>query len=424
MENKYYKRYIEEEIENALQYSGCVMVRGPKFCGKTTTCLRYAKSSIKLNTSEIIDITKINPKWALKGEIPHLIDEWQKVPSLQDYIKDDLDNEYIFGKYILTGSSTPSDKTQINHSGAGRIAKLDMRTLSLFESEESKGTISLKELFSNPSVDIFDANKSFSIENIAYYMCRGGWPLIRKITNEDQALEATKSYFKNIFDLEENNNDSYRNLDSRILYALTLSYSRNVSTECTNKTLLDDTKAILGREKFDEDTFLKYLDALKDLFIIKDIQSWRPSFRSKTMIRSSSTRHFIDTSIAVASLKMTPLSLLKDLNTFGLLFEDFVIKELSIYVGSNGEIRHYRDDSDLEVDAIVLLNNGEYGAFEIKLGGEERIKEGIASLKRFKEKIKTKSNEMLPKVMGVITAFGPSYKEDDIFIIPINLLRD
>jgi hypothetical protein len=420
---KYFNRLIESKIESKLKSSGAVLVAGPKFCGKTTTCMLYQKSFVKLNTQQTIELAKLNPKGILSGEKPRLIDEWQSVPDIWNQIKDELDFQYAFGQYILTGSSTPADKTQIHHSGAGRIVPLKMRTLSLYESEESKGIVSIHELFDNPEAEYFDINDDFAISDTAYLLCRGGWPISVQ-EDKDLGLEITRNYYDSLFVFENSENEKFRNKKTEVFKMILKSYARNISTEAPNTTLIEDIKANNARS-MDTRTFDEYMDALKDLYIVENISAWNPNIRSKTAIRTSDTRHFVDTSIACRALNISPNDLLNDLNSFGLFFEDFAVRDLSIYATTfDGEIRHYRDNSGLECDAVLHLPNGDWAAIEIKLGGDKLIEEGAASLNRLKTKLAEKSNEKSPSFMMIVTAFGPLYRRPDgIYVVPINCLR-
>ncbi|MBE7083780.1 MAG: ATP-binding protein [Clostridiales bacterium] len=420
---KYYPRLIESKIESKLKSSGAVLVAGPKFCGKTTTCMNYQKSFIKLNTRQTIDLAKINPKGVLIGEKPRLIDEWQTVPDIWNQVKDALDFEYAFGQFILTGSSTPADKTQIHHSGAGRIVPLKMRPMSLYESEESKGIVSISELFNNSSLEFFDINNDFQLADAAYLLCRGGWPISVQ-DDRDLGLEITRNYYDSLFVFENSENERFRNKKPEVFKMILRSYARNISTEAPYTTIIEDIKSSNSRT-MDSKTFDDYMDALKDLFIIEDLLAWNPNIRSKTSIRTSPTRHFVDTSIACRALNISPNDLLNDLKSFGYFFEDFAVRDLSIYASTiDGEINHYRDNTGLECDAILRLPSNKWAAIEIKLGGEKLIQEGADSLNRLKEKLLNKSDETTPAFMMILTACGPLYKRPDgIYVVPINCLR-
>lgn len=419
----YYKRLIEKDIELKLRTSGAVVVAGPKFCGKTTTCMLYQKSFVKLNTKQTITMAHMNPKWALEGEKPRLIDEWQKAPDLWNQIKDDLDFDYQFGKFILTGSSTPADKTEVHHSGAGRIAPVKMRPMSLWESQESKGTVSLIELFDEKSDYPWDLNSEISLEDIAFLICRGGWPISVRAP-KDIAVEITKNYYNGLFVFEYCENERFRNKKPEVLKMILKSYARHISTEAAISTIIADVRQSNERT-MDPKTFDDYMEALKDLYVIEDLPAWNPNIRSKTIIRSTPTRHFIDTSIACRALGVSPNDLMNDLESFGLFFEDFAVRDLSIYANAiGGTVTHYRDNTGLECDAVVHLEDGRWGAIEIKLGGDELIEHGAQSLKNLRDKITSISEERAPSFLMVLTAVGGAYRrEDGVYVAPINLLK-
>lgn len=419
----YYKRLIEKDIELKLRTSGAVVVAGPKFCGKTTTCMLYQKSFVKLNTKQTITMARMNPKWALEGEKPRLIDEWQKAPDLWNQIKDDLDFDYQFGKFILTGSSTPADKTEVHHSGAGRIAPVKMRPMSLWESQESKGTVSLIELFDEKSDYPWDLNSEISLEDIAFLICRGGWPISVRAP-KDIAVEITKNYYNGLFVFEDCENERFRNKKPEVLKMILKSYARHISTEAAISTIIADVRQSNERT-MDPKTFDDYMEALKDLYVIEDLLAWNPNIRSKTIIRSTPTRHFIDTSIACRALGVSPNDLMNDLESFGLFFEDFAVRDLSIYANAiGGTVTHYRDNTGLECDAVVHLEDGRWGAIEIKLGGDELIEHGAQSLKNLRDKITSISEERTPSFLMVLTAVGSAYRrEDGVYVAPINLLK-
>lgn len=419
----YYKRLIEKDIELKLRTSGAVVVAGPKFCGKTTTCMLYQKSFVKLNTKQTITMARMNPKWALEGEKPRLIDEWQKAPDLWNQIKDDLDFDYQFGKFILTGSSTPADKTEVHHSGAGRIAPVKMRPMSLWESQESKGTVSLIELFDEKSEYPWDLNSEISLEDIAFLICRGGWPISVRAP-KDIAVEITKNYYNGLFVFEYCENERFRNKKPEVLKMILKSYARHISTEAAISTIIADVRQSNERT-MDPKTFDDYMEALKDLYVIEDLPAWNPNIRSKTIIRSTPTRHFIDTSIACRALGVSPNDLMNDLESFGLFFEDFAVRDLSIYANAiGGTVTHYRDNTGLECDAVVHLEDGSWGAIEIKLGGDELIEHGAQSLKNLRDKITSISEERAPSFLMVLTAVGGAYRrEDGVYVAPINLLK-
>lgn len=419
----YYKRLIEKEIERKLQSSGAVLVAGPKFCGKTTTCMKYQKSFVKLNTKQAIAMARMNPRGVLDGETPRLIDEWQKAPDIWNQVKDDLDFHYEFGKYILTGSSTPADKTEVHHSGAGRITPVRMRPMSLWESKDSKGTVSLAELFKGGKPIPWDLNPDFSLSDVAHLICRGGWP-ISVLAPKEIAIEITKNYYNGLFVFEDCENERFRNKNPEIMKMIVRSYARHISTEAAVSTIIADVRQSNERT-MDTKTYDDYNEALNDIFIIEDMPAWNPNIRSKTSIRSTPTRHFVDTSIACRALGAGPEDLLHDLESFGFFFEDMAVRDLRIYSDVlGGEVRHYRDNAGLECDAVIHLENGSWGAVEIKLGGDDLIEAGASSLKLLKAKIEEKSNEKSPSFLMVLTAVGGAYqREDGVFVVPINLLK-
>lgn len=422
-DNMYYKRLLEETIALKLKSSGAILVAGPKFCGKTTTCMLYQKSFVKLNTKQAIAMARMDPKGVLSGENPRLIDEWQKAPDIWNQVKDDLDFNYEFGKFILTGSSTPVDKTEIHHSGAGRIAPLKMRPMTLWESKESKGTVSLKDLFEGGEHFPWDMNSDFTLNDVAFLLCRGGWP-IAVLAPKEIALEITKNYYNGLFVFEDSENERFRNKKPEVLRMILRSYARNISTEAAVSTIISDIKQSNERT-MDPKTYDDYMEALKDLYIIEDMEAWNPNIRSKTSIRSTPTRHFVDTSIACRSLGVSPNDLLNDIESFGLFFEDFAVRDLSVYAGClGGVVKHYRDNAGLECDAVVHLEDGRWGGIEIKLGGDDLINAGAESLKTLRNKIVEKSDEKAPSFLLVLTAVGGAYRRDDgVFVAPINLLR-
>ncbi len=406
-----------------MRTSGAVLIAGPRFCGKTTTSMRYQKSFITLNTKQSISIARMDPKGVLRGEKPRLIDEWQKAPDVWNQIKDDLDSDYQFGKYILTGSSTPVDKTEVHHSGVGRITPIRMRPMTLWESKESLGLVSLEDLFNGGDNFQCQVNRDFTLDDLAFLLCRGGWPISVQ-ASRDIAVEVTKNYYNGLFFFEDCENERFRNKKPEVFRMIMKSYARNISTEATISTIISDVRQNNERS-MDARTFDEYMEALKDLFIIDDLSSWNPNIRSKTSIRTTPTRHFVDPSIGCAALGMTPDGLKRDLESFGFLFEDMAVRDLSVYANYlRGSVMHYRDNSGLECDAVVHLDDGRWGAVEIKLGGEENIEKGAESLKKLRSKVAEMSDEKLPSFLLVLTAVGASYRRSDgVFVAPINLLK-
>ncbi len=429
-DDQYIPRLAEKELALALHSSGCVLVQGPKFAGKSYLCDRLASSKVALKTNKDIALYSSNPALALLGEKPHLIDEWQKVPEIWNLIRDDLDKQYVFGKYMLTGSTTPANKDKIQHSGAGRIATLTMRPMSLFESGESNGLFSLRQLFESG----FDTSKTESeysnpvnLADIAFCLCRGGWPISVKAERE-YAINVTKNYYNGLFRIE-NESDEFAsflgNADIELLIMILKEYARNISSEAKCSRMMQDIKASGLRAALSEDTFKKYKKMLQDLFLIYEMPSMNFALRSSVVTRVSPTHHFYDTSIATSCLGIKPSDLLFDLHSFGFFFEDMAIRDLSIYASSLGaSLKHYRDSAGREVDAIIELENGDYGAIEIKIASENNIDKGIKSLLSFRQ-VALDAGKNPPKFMLVLTSHGASYvSKEGIYIIPINRLRD
>ncbi|MGM9970872.1 MAG: ATP-binding protein [Anaeroplasmataceae bacterium] len=418
----YLTRYIEKEIKDSLETSGVVVVAGPKFCGKTTTSTLFANSAYSLNTKKKIELVQAQPEEILKGDTPRLIDEWQNVPDLWNCARAEVDTRNNkFGQFIFTGSSTPADMDEIYHTGSGRIVTVGMYPMCLSETNESKKIVSLSKLFKE-KMNLFFINDNYRLSDTAFYICRGGWPLSLN-DDKEKSLKITDNYCSTLFNFENNKNKKFRNKKPDIFKMLIRSYARNVSTEARRKTIISDINGHDDRN-LDPDTFDSYLKALEDLYIIKDIEAWNPNFRSKTSIVTTPTRHFIDTSIAANALGMSPYDLINDPNTFGMFFEDFVVKELRVYASVlGGELRHYRDGNGLECDVVLHLKNGDYALIEVKLGGEDLINEGISNLRSLENKI-IDSKQHLPKFKMIITAAGDAYIKDEIYIVPINLLTD
>lgn len=417
----YLKRYAEAEIERALASSGAVLIAGPKFCGKTTTAMQFAKSAISLNTAASIGLAKMEPGNMLQGDVPRVIDEWQTVPDIWNEVRAKVDQVGKFGQFILTGSSTPADKTQIHHSGAGRITTVKMLPMSLSESQDSKKTVSLTELFTNQNAKVFDMNEGHQLSDTAFFVCRGGWPLSLN-SNRKVALDVTKNYYKGLFNFEYSENEKFRNKKPEILQMVLRSYARNISTEASIQTIIADVTAS-NRRTMSANTFEDYMDALRDLFIIEDIEAWNPNLRSKTVVRTTPTRHFVDPSIACAALKISPAMLMRDLNSFGLLFEDMVVRDLKAYVSTlGGSVMHYRDSRGLECDAVVVLDDGRWALVEVKLGGDDLVNEGASHLLKMQRDIAEGNG---PEFMMVVTATGPAYRRPDgVLVVPLNCLTE
>lgn len=417
----YYKRLIENLIKEKLTYSGAILITGPKYCGKTTTSELFAKSSVKLITEQDIELAKISDTFLFNGERPRLIDEWQIIPDIWNKVRNIVDENNDTGLFLLTGSSTPADKTKIYHSGAGRITTLRMKSLTLTETLENKCIISLKKIFESIDNNTYFENKDYRIDDTAFYICRGGWPK-SLVTDKSTALKITKDYYEGLFEFENTSNGKFRNKKKKTFQMILKSYARNISTEASYNTIIDDISSN-ENHKLDIKTFNEYIEALEDIYLIEDIEAWNTNLRSKTAIRTTNTRHFYDTSIACQALNITPNDLINDVKTFGFFFEDFAVKELSVYASLlNGKIMHYRDANGLECDAIIHLDNGNWGMIEIKLGGTNAIEYAAQSLNNLDKRIDyTKFKK--PSFKMILTAFGPTYiRKDGIIVTSINCL--
>ncbi len=412
MEN-YKNRIVDEMLEKKLKGKGAVLIQGPKWCGKTTTAEQISKSILYMSKSdekeENLTVAEINPSLLLQGETPRLIDEWQIAPKLWDAIRYEIDHRNAEGQFILTGSSVPAKMDDVTHSGTGRFAWLLMRPMSLYESGESNGQVSLKDLFDGTKK--IEGINDLGLEKIAFLICRGGWP--RAIFMEDEiALEQAYDYYDAVVNRDVSEADGISRNPERVKN-LMRSYSRNMGTQASNETLRSDMIAN-DSSSLDVDTVLSYVNALKKIFVVEESPAWNPNLRSKTAIRTSDTRYFIDPSIAVASLGIGPNDLINDLNTFGLLFETLCIRDLRVYAESiKGKVYHYRDASELECDAVIHLRDGSYGLVEIKLGGDSLINEGAETLKKVESRIDVTKMKN-PSFLLVLTAIGKyAYERED-----------
>lgn len=422
--NDYKKRIADEMLQRKLKGKGAVLIEGPKWCGKTTTAEQVAKSVLYMANPESmgqnLTLADINPGILLKGEIPRLIDEWQIAPKLWDAVRFEVDHRKDEGQFILTGSAVPADKNLITHTGTGRFSFLLMRPMTLFESLESTGTVSLKDLFDSKDVS---GTNNLSLDNIAYVCCRGGWP--RSISMEKEiALDQAFDYYDAVVNSDISKVDGVSRKPTRVKN-LMRSYARNVGSQVSNEALKED---MINNDSFslDTDTVFSYINALKKIFVIDEVPAWNPNLRSKTAIRTSDTRYFIDPSIATAALGLGPNDLINDLNTFGFIFENLCVRDLRVYAESiNGNLYHYRDSSSLECDAVIHLRNGSYGLVEIKLGGDKLVEEGADNLIKLKNKLDT-SKMKNPSFLMVVTATGDyAYKRsDEIYVVPIGCLKN
>ena len=424
MVKTYKKRIADSLLLRKLAGKGAVLIEGAKWCGKTTTAEQIAKSVKYMTETGMVEqnvqLARLNPKLLLKGDIPRLIDEWQVAPQLWDSVRFESDHGPL-GQFILTGSSVPPDMSKVIHSGTGRIGWLKMRPMSLWESHESSGEVSLAELFTTPGQ--VGAINSVDIEQLAFLICRGGWPLAIDMEREialDQAFDYVESVEKrDISKVDGVERDAAR------VHRLLRSLARNQGSQASFGTIKADLTANEA-DTLSEDTIASYCKALKEIFVVEDSEAWNPNLRSKTAIRTSDTRYFTDPSIATAALGIGPDDLINDLNTFGLLLETMAVRDLRVYAEAlNGKVYHYRDKNGLECDAVVHLRDGRYGLVEIKLGGDKLINEGVETLKTLASKIdSTKMKE--PSFMMVLTGVGTyAYKrEDGVYVVPITCLKD
>ena len=421
---EYTPRIADRILSRKLQGKGAVLIEGAKWCGKTTTAAQQARSIIYIQdpakVKQNIEMADINPQMLLQGETPRLIDEWQIAPKLWDAVRFEVDNRDSFGQFIMTGSAVPPDFKDIHHSGTGRIARMLMRPMSLWESRESSGEVSLSELFKG-KISIGGAS-SHDINKIAYLICRGGWPKIMEC-EEDIALEQAIDYFDAVVNLDMSRADGIaHNVDK--ISRFMRSYSRAIGSQAKIPTMTADL--VPNDSTLSDVTVAGYINTLKKIFVIEDAPAWNPNLRSKTAIRTSDTRYLTDPSIAAAALGLGPDDLLNDLETMGLLFENLVVRDLRVYAEAiDGKVYHYRDKNNLECDAVVHLRNGSYGLIEIKLGGDKRIEEGAKTLAEF-DKILDTSKMKSPSFKMIITGIGDyAYqRKDGILIVPIGCLKD
>ena len=421
---EYKKRIADELIKKKLRGKGAVLVEGPKWCGKTTTSEELSKSVLYMSKPDSLKqnmmLADINPSLLLVGEVPRLIDEWQIAPKLWDAVRYEVDHRNEEGQFILTGSAVPANSDAIQHTGTGRFAWVLMRPMSLFESGESNGSVKMSDLFNTP--EKIAATNSLNLQKISFLVCRGGWPRATFL-EDDVALEQAYDYYDAIVNQDISRVDGIKR-DVERVKTLMRSYARNQGAQVSNSMLKADMQAN-DVDSLDEDTVMSYVNALKKIFVIEDMPAWNPNLRSKTAIRTSDTRYYIDPSIAVAALGLGPNDLISDLETFGLLFETMCVRDLRVYADAlGGSVYHYRDKTGLECDAVIHLRNGSYGLVEIKLGGEEAIEHGVITLKALERKINTDKMKF-PSFLMVLTAVGDyAYRrEDGIYVVPVGCLR-
>lgn len=422
--DKYLKRICDNILQKKLNSKGAVLIEGAKWCGKTTTASMQANSILYMQDPDKInqnlELAEIKPSKLLEGITPRLIDEWHIAPNLWDAVRFEVDKRDAFAQFILTGSSVPIDSSKIFHSGTGRIARLLMRPMSLYESLDSNGSVSLNDIFNNQEID---GKNYLEINDIAYLICRGGWPKAIGAP-KNIAIRQSYDYYDAIVNTDISKVDNI-NKNSYRVSKLMRSLARATATQTTYTSIVNDIKSN-ENDNISDETIKKYVNALKKIFVIENSEAWNPNLRSKTAIRTSDTWYFVDPSIATASLAANENDLINDLRLMGLLFENLCIRDLRIYVDAlDGKLYHYRDKSGLECDAVLHLRDGNYGLIEIKLGGETLINNGIDTLNKLEKNIdNTKMNK--PSFKMIITAIGSyAYKrKDGIYIVPIGCLKD
>ncbi len=422
---KYRKRIADEILARKLEGKGAVLIEGPKWCGKTTTAEQIAASILYMDEPEKkeqnITMSELNPKRLLKGAAPRLIDEWQIAPKLWDAIRFEVDHRGELGQFVLTGSAVPADTKEITHSGTGRFTRLTMRPMSLYESGDSTGEVSLKDLFDGAAE--IDGASELDIDRLAFLVCRGGWPQAVDMRDEI-ALDQAMDYYDAVVRSDINRADGVQK-NSEKVHRLMRSYARNQGSQIPNTVLAQDVSAN-DEVSMSDETVAAYVSALRKIFVVEDMPAWNPNLRFRTAIRSSNTRYYIDPSIAAAALGIGPNDLVNDLKTFGFLFETLCIRDLRVFADSlNGEVYHYRDRDGQECDAVAHLRNGKYGLIEIKLGGDRLIEEGAKSLKAMEAKIDTDKMNA-PSFLMVLTGTGDyAYRrQDGVYVVPIGCLKN
>ena len=422
---QYKPRVIDKILERKLRGKGAVLIEGAKWCGKTTTGEQAANSVLYMadadSLKQNLTIAEISPSKLLEGATPRLIDEWQIAPQLWDAVRFEVDHRDEMGQFILTGSAVPTNTDKIVHTGTGRFSWLKMRTMSLYESNESSGEVSLESLF-NHNDDVF-GNSSMDIDKLTYLICRGGWPKAIDL-DKDIALDQAFDYFDAVINTDISRVDEVSRNSER-MKRIMRSLSRHQGSQVSNQVIKDDVYAN-DSANIDTDTIFSYVNALKKIFVVEDMPAWNPNLRSKTAIRTSDTRYFSDPSIASAAMGIGPNDLVSDLNTLGLYFETLCVRDLRVYSEAiDGQVYHYRDGNGLECDAVVHLRNGNYGLIEIKLGGDRLIDEGAANLIKLSNKIDTTKMKKPSFLMVLVGVNKYAYKrQDGVLIVPIDCLKN
>lgn len=418
----YYKRIADQVLQDRLDANGAVLIQGAKWCGKTITALQIAKSSLFMQDPQTreqnLRLADIDPMFLLEGDIPRLLDEWQLAPKLWDAVRFAVDQRNDFGQFILTGSAVPFADMSTSHSGTGRIARMTMRPMSLFESEDSNAQVSLRDLFQKAQIR---AKAELSLTDIAFLICRGGWPSAIN-RSEKIALRQAIDYLEGVIESDISRADGVSRNPMRVRMLLR-SYARMIGTQASITSIREDMVSN-DRDSLDKDTISSYISALKLIFVIEELEAWIPNLRSRTAIRTSNTRFFVDPSIASSSLRIGPMDLINDLKTMGFLFESLCIRDLRVYADAlEGDVYRYRDANGLECDAVVHLRDGRYGLIEIKLGGSE-IEPAAKNLLKIVDILDT-TRMKEPSFLMVLTGTQYAYqREDGVYVVPVGCLRD
>lgn len=429
---EYYSRTADDMLKDLLDAFGAVLIEGPKWCGKTTTAEQAAKSVIRMQDTDMRDeylaTAMSKPSLLLQGDTPRLIDEWQDAPVLWDAVRTMVDKRVVPGQFILTGSNAV-EKSKIHHSGNGRIARMNMLPMSLWESRESTGEVSLRQLFDNPDYNIDGCKSEMSIQDLIFSACRGGWPATLVSRTPKSQLLIARNYVRTVCSEDISRIDG-KQRNEKLASLILRSYARNISTLAKKTNLLADVVSA-GEVECSMDTFNDYVAALERLFVIQDIDAWCPAIRSKTVIRSSAKRGFCDPSIAVALLGLTPESLSVQLKTFGFIFEQMCVRDMKAYTqGLYSHVSYYHDRYGLEADFVLHLEDGRYALIECKLGSRE-IDEGathLLELKRLIREHNEKEKQMPirePDLLVILTGGQMAYtRSDGVKIIPLGCLKD
>lgn len=424
MARKYLPRVVDSELKTRLESRGAVLIEGPKWCGKSTTAARAAGSVVYMQDPATRDqdamLARADPARFLAGKTPRLIDEWQVIPFIWDAVRYEVDQREELGQFLLTGSVTPPDAREIMHSGTGRIGRMLMRPMSLFESGDSSGEVSLSGLFADSSCRVSGMTDA-TLEELAFLLCRGGWPQAVG-RPKPVALQQARDYCEELLETDFSRVDGTRRSRDR-MERLLRSYARNSASEAPYTTLCADMLAN-DSETLSADTVASYVEALRRLFVVEDAPAWVPNLRSKAAIRTSDTRHFVDPSVATAILGAGPDDLMNDLRTYGLLFESLCVRDLRVYAQAlGGKVYHYRDKSGREADAVIHLRDGRYALVEVKLFSEERIEEGAHNLLAIRDDLDGERMGGSPSFLMVLTGTPYAYRrEDGVIVAPLATL--